>query len=376
MGTRPEGIKLAPVEAALRAANRHEVHVINTGQHREMLGQVIDLFGIQVDHDLAVMTRDQTLASLTSVLTSRIDEFLKSNPMDFTIVQGDTTTVMVAALASFYNGIPVGHVEAGLRTASIRSPFPEEANRRLTTQLTELHFAPTEVSRQNLLGDGVDEEKVFVTGNTVIDALLHEVKAQGDQETENAIDESLGRELGYDWASTPYVLITGHRRESFGDGFDSICDAIKSLALKYSGFNFIYPVHLNPQVQEPVNRSLGDVENIHLISPQPYRPFVRLMRGSHIILTDSGGVQEEAPSLGKPVLVMRDNTERPEGVEAGTVKLIGPHTGPIIEEVSRLIDDTAHYESMASARNPYGDGEGAGRIVQHIDHWFDSESSR
>lgn len=371
MGTRPEGIKLAPVEAALRASKRYDVQVINTGQHREMLGQVIDLFGIKVDHDLAVMTQDQTLASLTAILTTRIDEFLKSNPLDFTIVQGDTTTVMVAALTSFYNGIPTGHVEAGLRTASIASPFPEEANRRLTTQLTELHFAPTEVSRQNLLNGGVADEKIFVTGNTVIDALLQEVEAQSAPAVEREINTLLAGDLGPNWFESPYVLVTGHRRESFGEGFDSICNALKQLALKYPNFKFIYPVHLNPRVQEPVNRTLGDVKNIHLISPQPYRPFVRLMRGSHVILTDSGGVQEEAPSLGKPVLVMRDNTERPEGVDAGTVKLIGPHTGPIVDELSRLIDDEEHYRSMANARNPYGDGKGASRIVKEIDRWFE-----
>lgn len=374
MGTRPEGIKLAPVEAALRDAGRYDVQVINTGQHREMLGQVIDLFGIKVNHDLDVMTQNQTLATLTARLTDRIDEFLKNNPLDFTIVQGDTTTVMVAALASFYHSIPTGHVEAGLRTESIRSPFPEEANRRLTTQLTELHFAPTETSRQNLLHDGVEDEKIFVTGNTVIDALLREVEAQSAPGVENDLDAELTAAIGQPWTEKPYVLVTGHRRESFGDGFEAICEALKTLATRYQEFAFIYPVHLNPKVQEPVNRILTGIANVHLIPPQSYRPFVRLMRGSYLILTDSGGVQEEAPSLGKPVLVMRDNTERPEGVEAGTVKLIGPHAGPIIEEVSRLIDDSDHYSRMASARNPYGDGKGAQRIVRELDRWFEQSS--
>jgi len=366
MGTRPEGIKLAPVEAALRETGRYDVQVINTGQHREMLGQVIDLFGIKVDHDLDVMTQNQTLATLTARLTERIDEFLINHPLDFTIVQGDTTTVMVAALASFYHGIPTGHVEAGLRTQSISSPFPEEANRRLTTQLSELHFAPTETSRQNLLHGGVADDKIFVTGNTVIDALLREVAAQSTPEVEANLDAELTAAIGQPWTQKPYVLVTGHRRESFGDGFEAICEALKTLATRYQDFAFIYPVHLNPKVQEPVNRILAGIDNVHLIPPQPYRPFVRLMRGSR--------VQEEAPSLGKPVLVMRDNTERPEGVEAGTVKLIGPHTGPIIEEVSRLIDDSDHYGQMANARNPYGDGKGAQRIVRELDRWFEQSA--
>lgn len=370
MGTRPEGIKLAPVEAALRASGNYDVQVINTGQHREMLNQVVELFGIQVNSDLDVMTSNQTLASLTARLSESIDQFLADNPLDFALVQGDTTTVMVASLVCFYHDIPVGHVEAGLRTQSIRSPFPEEANRRLTTQLAELHFAPTERSANNLKASGVNEKQILTTGNTVIDALLLEVERQSAAEIEMAIDSELEKSLGCRLGDKPYVLVTGHRRESFGDGFNEICKALTTLASRHSDYSFIYPVHLNPNVQGPVNESLSGIDNIHLIAPQPYRPFVRLMRASHLILTDSGGVQEEAPSLGKPVLVMRNNTERPEGVDAGTVKLVGPNADRIIEEVSRLIEDQQYYASMASARNPYGDGKSSARIVERLDQWF------
>ncbi len=370
LGTRPEGIKMAPVEAALRQQGKYEVVVLNTGQHLEMLQQVIDLFKIQVDVKLEVMTRDQTLADLTARLMMKLDKFLAGAELDLALVQGDTTTVMSSALSCFYQNVPIGHVEAGLRTDTIRSPWPEEANRRLTSQLADLHFAPTETARKNLLGCGVADARIAVTGNTVIDALFMEVQRQRDPAVNSELETACAQLVCEDWQAKPFILITGHRRENFGDGFIEICSAIKTLAERYPTHNFIYPLHLNPNVQTPVSNMLADIANIQLIEPLDYSLFVKLMSESHIILTDSGGVQEEAPSLGKPVLVMRDETERPEGVEAGTVKLTGPHADRIIEEISTLIDDESAYKAMSEARNPYGDGHAAGRIVERIDQFF------
>ena len=363
MGTRPEGIKMAPVVKAIEAADGLESLVVSTGQHKEMLQQVVDLFEIDVDHDLEVMLPNQTLPILTARLITRIDALLEETKPDMALVQGDTTTVFTAALCCFYRGIPVGHVEAGLRTGNMRSPFPEEANRKLACPLVSLHFPPTDTSKANLLREWVDENSVHVTGNTVIDALHLEVKRQESTENQVPLKAKLVDAIGEDFTERPYVLVTGHRRENFGGGFDEICTALSTLAKAHPDHLFIYPVHLNPKVQKPVYDTLGQFDNIKLIPPQPYSEFVMLMNHSKIVLTDSGGVQEEAPSLGKPVLVMRDTTERPEGVEAGTVKLVGADAAAIIENVDLLINDKAAYEKMAQAKNPYGDGKAAARIA-------------
>ena len=366
MGTRPEGIKMAPVVKAIEAADGLEPLVVSTGQHKEMLQQVVDLFEIDVDHDLEVMLPNQTLPILTARLITRIDALLEETKPDMALVQGDTTTVFTAALCCFYRGIPVGHVEAGLRTGNMRSPFPEEANRKLACPLVSLHFPPTDTSKANLLREWVDENSVHVTGNTVIDALHLEVKRQESTENQVPLKAKLVDAIGEDFTERPYVLVTGHRRENFGGGFDEICTALSTLAKTHPDHLFIYPVHLNPKVQKPVYDTLGQFDNIKLIPPQPYSEFVMLMNHSKIVLTDSGGVQEEAPSLGKPVLVMRDTTERPEGVEAGTVKLVGADAAAIIENVNLLINDKAAYEKMAQAKNPYGDGQAATRIADAV----------
>ncbi len=363
IGTRPEAIKMAPVIKALQRDGDLSPLVVSTGQHREMLQQVIDLFDLPVDESLDVMAPNQTLAGLTARLMTSIDVFLENHKPDFALVQGDTTSVFVAALACFYRQIPVGHVEAGLRTGNMRSPFPEEANRRLATLLMDLHFPPTEFGRENLLRESVNDAIITVTGNTVIDALQIEVAKQEQPEVAATIDAALQGELGHDWRSVPFILVTGHRRENFGGGFENICDALAALAKRYPGHRFIYPVHLNPKVSGPVHDALGGIENIRLIPPKNYRLFVALMKHCTLVLTDSGGVQEEAPGLGKPVLVMRDTTERPEGVKAGTVKLVGAMRESIVAEVSHLLDDDAAYRHMSEAINPYGDGQAAGRIV-------------
>jgi len=360
-GTRPEAIKLAPVILALKNDPRFSCQVCVTAQHREMLDQVLDAFGIKPDVDLDLMEPNQTLAGLTARAVEAIDRCLAKSKPDLMLVQGDTTTTFCAALVAFYHHIPVGHVEAGLRTGNLDSPWPEEANRVLATRLTTLNFAPTELNKQNLLKERVAPERVFVTGNTVIDALFlardiikeHPPAIPG---LPDALAAAGGPRL---------VLITGHRRESFGPGFEAICKAIAELARRFPETAFVYPVHLNPNVRKPVNQILrsAGTSNIHLIEPLPYLPFVAMMNRSVVILSDSGGVQEEAPSLGKPVLVMRDMTERPEAVIAGTVKLVGTDEGKIVEETSKLLTDKAAYDEMARAHNPYGDGKATGRIV-------------
>ena len=371
MGTRPEAIKMAPVVAALQADPDLHCTVVATGQHREMFRQVADQFGFAVDVDLEVMRPNQSLAQLTARLMEGIDGCLETLHPDLALVQGDTTTVLVAALACFYRRIPIGHVEAGLRTGDIWSPFPEEANRRLATPLVTLHFAPTESARAALLREGVSDGTITVTGNTVIDALLMEVGLQErDASVRAGIDADLAALLGADWSSVPYVLITGHRRENFGSGIEQICEAIATLARRFPDHRFVYPVHLNPNVHVHVNRLLGCLANVRLIPPQGYRTFVALLSLCRLVLTDSGGVQEEAPSLGKPVLVMRDTTERPEGVAAGTALLVGAKAGAVVEAASRLLTDPAAYQAMATARNPYGDGHGAQRIVERIRRHF------
>jgi len=364
MGTRPEAIKLAPVIAALEADDRFEPLVVNTGQHRELIDQVISLFGLRVDRDLAVMQPNQSLASLTARLLSAIDDVLVALDPKLVLVQGDTTTVLTGALAAFYRRVPVGHVEAGLRTGNLHSPFPEEGNRLLTTRLAALHFAPTNESRDNLLREHVDPASVFVTGNTVIDALKMELRRQEDPAVGVALRKTLTDVGGADLFDGPMVLVTGHRRENFGTGFDQICDAIATLAARFTDTKFVYPVHLNPNVKDVVHARLGNLPNVRLLPPQPYSEFVALLAASRVVLTDSGGVQEEAPSLGKPVLVMRDTTERPEGVTAGTVRLVGPFADKIVAGVAELLSEEAAYRAMAEASNPYGDGQSAGRIVE------------
>lgn len=369
IGTRPEAIKMAPVFHALAAAPDFEPVVVSTGQHREMLQQVTDLFEIDVAHSLDVMQPNQTLAGLTARLLTAIDELLLQLAPDMALVQGDTTTVLSAALACFYRQIPLGHVEAGLRTHNLRAPFPEEANRVLAGRLVRLHFAPTDFGKNNLLSEGVSPDQIFVTGNTVIDALQMEVARQERPGVREQIESVLVEQLGSDFRSFPFVLITGHRRENFGAGFQQICDALATLADRFPDHRFVYPVHLNPNVQGPVRERLGRHPNIRLIAPQPYSNFVALMNASRLLLTDSGGVQEEAPGLGKPVLVMRDTTERPEGVDAGTVRLVGANAERIVDQVSLLLTDSRVYDAMANAVNPYGDGKAAGRIVTALRSW-------
>jgi UDP-N-acetylglucosamine 2-epimerase (non-hydrolysing) len=370
IGTRPEAIKMAPVISALNASAHLKPLVISTGQHREMIDQVIRLFGIQVDAELSAMEPNQTLAGLTSRLVDRIDRALGELSPDMVLVQGDTTTVLCAALASIYRRIPIGHVEAGLRTGTIDSPFPEEANRRLTSPLVALHFAPTETARQALLAERIPEDRILVTGNTVIDALVMELRRQQSADVKHELHARLGESLGPGWSERKMILVTGHRRENFGEGFENICRALDELAKLRPETLIVYPVHLNPKVKDVVHARLGARQNIRLIAPQAYAEFVALAAASRLILTDSGGVQEEAPTLGKPVLVMRETTERPEGVAAGAVKLVGPRADRIVEETLRLLTDERAYAAMAKSVNPYGDGAASPRIVKRIEESF------
>ena len=370
-GTRPEAIKMAPLVKEFRKhPDAFQTVVCVTGQHRQMLDQVLHLFEIAPDYDLNIMKQGQDLYAVTSrVLLGMRDVLQESNP-DMVLVHGDTTTSTAAALAAFYRQIPVGHVEAGLRTHNIYSPWPEEMNRQITGRIAGYHFAPTELSRKNLLAEGIADDRIFVTGNTVIDA-LHQVvaKISSSDAMRAELDQAL-LSAGYDTKRLAngkrLVLITGHRRENFGDGFLSMCSAIKALNEKYPEMDFVYPMHLNPNVRRPIGEVFGETPpgNMFFIEPLDYLPFVYLMEKSYLVLTDSGGIQEEAPGLGKPVLVMRDTTERPEALEAGTVKLVGTDYDKIIDEVSRLADDPDYYQSMSRAVNPYGDGMGCERIVQ------------
>lgn len=362
-GTRPEAIKMAPLALALEADPRFDARVCVTGQHREMLDQVLDLFAIEPDYDLNIMKPGQDLTDVTSSILTGMREVFRQFKPDIVLVHGDTATTLATSLAAYYQQIPVAHVEAGLRTRNLYSPWPEEGNRKLTGALAHIHFAPTEQSKANLLREGVAEQSILVTGNTVIDALLDvadrlhrdgELRAKAAAPTE-FLDPS--RKL---------ILVTGHRRESFGSGFERICEALTDVAQQHPEVDIVYPVHLNPNVREPVNRLLNGIGNIHLIEPLDYLPFVHLMSRAHIILTDSGGVQEEAPSLGKPVLVMRDTTERPEAVAAGTVKLVGTDRHCIVRELNRLLNDPESYRAMSVAHNPYGDGQACQRIVQAL----------
>lgn len=360
-GTRPEAIKMAPVVNALKAAADIDAQVCVTAQHRQMLDQVLDLFDIKPDHDLNIMKPGQDLTDITSNILLGMRDLFKKNKYDLLLVHGDTTTTMAAALAAFYEKIPVGHVEAGLRTGNIYAPWPEEMNRSMVGRIAALHFAPTERAKNSLLREGVTDSHILVTGNTVIDALQQVVEKLKTP----ALAEGFKQQFGFLDSNKKLILVTGHRRENFGDGFERICQALKTLSER-PDVQIVYPVHLNPSVQEPVKRILGTASHVHLIEPQDYLPFVYLMSQAHIIITDSGGVQEEAPSLGKPVLVMRDTTERPEAVEAGTVKLVGTDLQKIVTETHRLLDDPAAYQSMARALNPYGDGLASSRIVAAI----------
>lgn len=359
-GTRPEAIKMAPLVKKLAEQPGIESRVCVTAQHRQMLDQVLDLFDIVPDYDLDIMRPGQDLYSITTDILQGIAEVYRKFAPDCVLVHGDTTTTFAASLAAFYQRIPVGHVEAGLRTGDLYSPWPEEANRKLTSTLTRFHFAPTKEAKANLTRETVSASSIVVTGNTVIDALLS-VKGKLDQEPE--LSGSLAARFPFLEADARMVLITGHRRENFGDGFERICSAIGTLAQRFPDAKFVYPVHLNPNVREPVQRILRGIDNVHLIEPLDYLPFVYLMTRAHLILTDSGGVQEEAPSLGKPVLVMRDTTERPEAVTAGTVRLVGTSEERIVDGVTLLMTDQAEYGRMSFAHNPYGDGLACERIV-------------
>ena len=361
-GTRPEAIKMAPVVSALRTTPGIETLVAVTAQHRQMLDQVLDLFDIVPDDDLDVMEPGQSLPGLFGRILNGMTGVLERRRPDLVLVHGDTSTTLAAALAAFYAKVPVGHVEAGLRTGNIQAPWPEEANRRLTAPLASLHFAPTPRSSDNLHAEGIDPDTIHVTGNTVIDALLTVVDKI---EQEPALKNELATRFPFLDDSKHLILVTGHRRENFGGGFEQMCGALSDLADR-GDTQIVYPVHLNPNVQEPVNRILGNKSGVVLIEPQDYLPFVYLMSRAHLILTDSGGVQEEAPSLGKPVLVMRETTERPEAVEAGTVRLVGTDRRRIVEEASILLNDQGAYQAMSRAHNPYGDGKASGRIAAAI----------
>lgn len=362
-GTRPEAIKMAPLVEALNNDSRFESKVCVTAQHREMLDQVLALFDIVPDYDLNIMKPGQDLTDVTCAILKGLKPLLSDFSPDYVLVHGDTATTLSATLAAYYQQIKVGHVEAGLRTNNIYSPWPEEGNRKLTSALAHLHFAPTAVSKQNLLQENIDTNKVIVTGNTVIDALLDVVNKL---KTDEILSNKLQKQFDFLDNSKRLVLITGHRRESFGGGFERICEAIATMAKSFSNVQFLYPMHLNPKVREPVNRLLTGLDNVFLIEPQDYLPFVYLMDQAYVILTDSGGVQEEAPSLGKPVLVMRETTERPEAVNAGTVKLVGTTVNKIVSELTHLLTDDKAYEKMSFAHNPYGDGKAANKILMAL----------
>ena len=363
-GTRPEAIKMAPLVKALQKDTEHfETRVCVTAQHRQMLDQVLEVFGITPEYDLNIMAPNQDLYDITAKVLLGLREVLKDFRPDTVLVHGDTTTSMAASLAAFYMQIPVGHVEAGLRTYNMLSPWPEEMNRQVTDRICTYYFAPTEQSRANLLQENIDAKKIFITGNTVIDALLMAVDIIS---TTAGVKEKMAKELqekGYTVGDREYILVTGHRRENFGDGFLHICKAIKELAALHPEMDIVYPVHLNPNVQKPVYELLSGLSNVYLISPLDYLPFIYAMQHSTLLLTDSGGVQEEAPSLGKPVMVMRDTTERPEAVEAGTVKLVGTNAEAIVSNVTALLLDKEMYKRMSETHNPYGDGQACERII-------------
>ncbi len=366
-GTRPEAIKMAPVIKELQKRKNISTKVCVTAQHRQMLDQVLRVFEIEPDYDLDIMRKDQDLHTLSADIIVKMRDVLIQERPDIVLVHGDTTTTFATSLASFYQKISVGHIEAGLRTRNLYAPWPEEANRRLTAVLAAYHFAPTQKAKENLLQEGIEKKRVIVTGNSVIDALLMVAKKiESDVLLQSRLKKDI-QKRGYPFKNGQIILITGHRRENFGEGFLHICSAIAKLAKKYRNIDFVYPVHLNPNVKEPVFTILSGIDNVYLIEPLEYLPFVYLMGKSYLILTDSGGIQEEAPSLGKPVLVMRETTERPEALEAGTVALVGRDEQKIIQKVSTLIEDKREYEKMARAINPYGDGKASQRIADFLE---------
>jgi len=364
-GTRPEAIKMAPLVHLLKEKrDRFDLKICVTSQHKEMLDQVLKEFEIKPDINLNLMKQNQNLSNLTSLVLNEMQDIFSKFQTDIVLIHGDTTTTLATSIAAFYASIPVGHVEAGLRTYKINTPFPEEFNRQITSKITKWHFAPTKLSQQNLINEGVDKSLITVTGNTVIDSLYWILKRiDKNKDRRNNLKKILDTKLSFDWKDKKFVLITAHRRENFGDGFLQICSAIKELAHKYPNVHFVYPVHLNPNVKKPVYEILKDPKNIHLIKPLEYETFIYLLKYSNLVLTDSGGIQEEAPSLGKPVLVMRNDTERPEALEAGTVEMVGSNKQKIVEGVSRLIEDKIYYQKMSQTHNPYGDGMACKRIV-------------
>jgi UDP-N-acetylglucosamine 2-epimerase (non-hydrolysing) len=367
-GTRPEAIKMARLVQILRELpSEFNVIVCVTAQHREMLDQVLRIFNISPDIDLDLMTPSQDLPSVTSSIILNLQAVINLHKPELVLVHGDTTTAFAASLAAFYCGVPVGHVEAGLRTFDINSPFPEEFNRQVVSKIARWHFAPTIESKANLIAENIEDQSVIVTGNTVIDALMWMDSAlTSNKNLFSKIDDYFRSILDFFPSEQKYILITGHRRENFGKGFLEICAALKELSQKYSSLHFVYPVHLNPNVQKPVNELIGRIENIHLIPPQDYEKFVFLLKHSYFVLTDSGGIQEEAPSLGKPVLVMRESTERPEAVAAGTVILVGANRTTIVSKVTELLESKEIYNAMAEAHNPYGDGKSTSKIVEFL----------
>lgn len=367
-GTRPEAIKMAPLYHALKeSSDLFETQVCVTAQHRQMLDQVLRVFDIKADIDLDLMKAGQDLFDVTASVLLGMRDVLKNERPDVLLVHGDTTTTLASAIAGFYAGVSVGHIEAGLRTHNLYAPFPEEFNRQVASKVTKWHFAPTALSRQNLLNEGVPAIQISVTGNTVIDALLWVLnRIESDAFRQASISKFLDERLPFSWQQDQFVLITGHRRENFGDGFMQICEAVRELAIHYPDVHFVYPVHLNPNVQQPVKLMLMRLSNVHLIDPLDYEPFVYLLKHCYLVLTDSGGIQEEAPSLGKPVLVMREVSERPEAIDAGTVRLVGANRERIVTNVSELIENKISYKKMSHAHNPYGDGMACRRIVDTL----------
>lgn len=372
-GTRPEAIKMAPLMRALLADQRFDAKLAVTGQHRQMLDQVLEFFELEPDFDLDVMRLDQSLCGLTAAILSGMNGIYANYIPDVVLVHGDTATTISASLASFYHRIPVAHVEAGLRTHNMYSPWPEEANRKLTAAIAELHFAPTASAAKNLLLEGVSADSITVTGNTVIDALLQTVTRI---ESEPILAEHCRQRFSLISPDKPVLLVTGHRRENFGGGFDRICSALIRTAQNFPQLQIVYPVHLNPKVKGPVEKALSEIPNIHLIEPQGYVEFVYLLNRASIVLSDSGGIQEEAPSLGKPVLVMRDETERPEAVEAGTVRLVGTNVEVIAGAIASLLTDESQYQAMAQAHNPYGDGQSCARILERLFVFVNAKKSK
>jgi UDP-N-acetylglucosamine 2-epimerase (non-hydrolysing) len=368
-GTRPEAIKLAPIIKKLNTnTSKFKSIVCITAQHREMLDEVLNIFEIKPDYDLNIMKKNQTLFDITVEGLRKLEDVLKKEKPDIILVQGDTTTTFIASLAAFYLKIMIGHIEAGLRTKNKFSPFPEEMNRRLTDCLSDLYFAPTKMAKENLIKEGVEEKKIFITGNTIVDALLMVIEKQNCRKVQDEMEKVFLDKYGILFDNRKLILVTAHRRESFGKDLENICYAIKEIAKNNHDVQIIYPVHLNPNVQKPVRQILANVDNVHLINPLDYFSFVWLMNRSYLILTDSGGIQEEAPSLGKPVLVMRNTTERIEGIEAGVAKLVGTDSEKIFSETMKLIEDESMYQSMVKAINPYGDGKASERIINILEN--------